>query len=320
MADKKYAVFLSFNSEDREMVEKIAVYLKDKTNLRPWFDQWDLIPGEPWVRNLESGLTDSSTCAVFVGKSGEGTWQSREVETALRQQVNKKDFRVIPVLLPDAPKQPELPLFLAGNMWIDFREKGIDDDHTLWRLECGIRGVAPGKGRPGTPPKEERIKPSAIWRPSDPLMNFEEEIAAFEKIATGEDTETRLILIHGPWGTGKTRLLEEYNRIARHYNLNVLSVLLNLQTTIEKCLNEIVCCFGIGHFPLWNQFRRFGRPESSSRDKETEWFYNLTFEFFTDLSNYSQAPHLTIFFDQYEKADRDFRKWLSYSFLPGLFS
>lgn len=320
MADKQYAVFLSFNSEDRKMVEKIAVYLKDKTDLRPWFDQWDLIPGEPWVRNLEKGLKESSACAVFVGKSGEGPWQSREVETALRQQVDQEDFRVIPVLLPDALKQPELPLFLAGNMWIDFRGKGIVDDDTLWRLECGIRGVAPGQGRPGSPPKEERRKPPAIRRPSDPLMNFEEELAVFEKIATEEDTETRLILIHGPGGTGKTRLLEEYNRIAQNNNLNVLSIPLNSQSTIEKCLYEIVCCFGIGHFPSWNEFRKSGRPEPLTRTKEVEWLENLTVEFFTDLNNYPQAPRLVIFFDQYEKADRDFTEWLIRSFLPGLFS
>ena len=84
MAEKTYAVFLSFNSQDREAVEQIALYLADKAGLRPWFDQWELIPGEPWTRNLERGLEASSTCAVFVGKSGEGPWQIREVETALR--------------------------------------------------------------------------------------------------------------------------------------------------------------------------------------------------------------------------------------------
>jgi hypothetical protein len=145
---KLYAVFLSFNSEDRETVEQIARYLADKAELRPWFDQWELIPGEPWMRNLERGLEASMTCAIFIGQSGEGPWQRREVETALRHQVKNTNFRVIPVLLSDAPKQPELPIFLSGNMWVDFRGRGLDDDNALWRLECGIRGESPGRGRP----------------------------------------------------------------------------------------------------------------------------------------------------------------------------
>lgn len=145
MPAKTYNVFLSFNSEDCEAVEWIAAYLSDQANLRPWLDQWALIPGEPWVNNLERGLEASSTCAVFVGKSGDGPWQKREVELALRQQIQTPEFRVIPVLLPDAPRQPKLPAFLSGNMWVAF-EKGLDDPEALWRLTCGIRGISPGRG------------------------------------------------------------------------------------------------------------------------------------------------------------------------------
>jgi formylglycine-generating enzyme required for sulfatase activity len=148
MSEKTYAVFLSYNSEDREAVENIAVYLHDKANLKPWFDKWELIPGEPWVDKLDRGLTASNTCAVFVGKSGEGPWQKKEVGAALDRQVKNPEFRVIPVLLPGAPQKPELPKFLAGNTWVEFR-KALDDDDAFWRLECGIQGIAPGRGRPG---------------------------------------------------------------------------------------------------------------------------------------------------------------------------
>jgi len=158
--DNKYAVFLSYNGEDRELVQKIAVYLADEAKLDPWFDQWSLIPGEPWVQNLERGLEASSCCAVFIGKSGQGPWQQPEVETALRQQIRDKAFRVIPILLPSAPQKPKLPSFVSGNTWVDFRG-GLDDDASLWRLECGIRGIPPG---PGRPQPKERSSAAAISR------------------------------------------------------------------------------------------------------------------------------------------------------------
>jgi hypothetical protein len=147
---KPYAVFLSYNDEDRKAVESLAVHLADNAKLPLWFDRWTLVPGEPWVRNMERGLADSLSCAVFVGKSGAGPWQTPEVETALRQQVRDPNFRVIPVLLPEAPQQPGLPPFLSGNTWVDFRG-GLTNDDTLWRLECGIRGTPPGRGRPQLP-------------------------------------------------------------------------------------------------------------------------------------------------------------------------
>ena len=113
------------------------MYLDDKAKIRPWFDQWSLIPGEPWVRGLERGLADSSSCGVFVGRSGEGPWQRPEVEAALRKQTQDRNFRVIPVLLPDAPTEPKVPIFLNGVTWVDFRG---DESEALDRLIWGITG------------------------------------------------------------------------------------------------------------------------------------------------------------------------------------
>lgn len=143
-----YAVFLSYNGDDRESVEKLAVHLADRAGLEPWFDRWYLVPGEHWVRNMERGLKASGACAVFVGRSGEGPWQKPEVDAALRFQVSRPGFRVIPVLLPDAPAELELPHFLLGHTWVDFRGRGLEDDAALWLLECGVRGEPPLRGRP----------------------------------------------------------------------------------------------------------------------------------------------------------------------------
>jgi formylglycine-generating enzyme required for sulfatase activity len=164
---RKYAVFLSFNSEDREAVRTIADYLKDQ-QLLPWFDEWDLIPGEDWVDGLARGLKEATTCAVFVGKKGQGPWQDKEVKTVLIRQAKNKKFRVITVFLPDAPKKPKLPAFLPAMMWVDFRGKGLDDDETLWRLECGIRGEPPGQGRTETRPEQERTTPRPSTLAIDP--------------------------------------------------------------------------------------------------------------------------------------------------------
>lgn len=162
--DKPFSVFLSYNGDDRDVVQQIAVYLADKAGLKPWFDQWLLVPGVSWAQNLAEGLESSSSCAVFIGKSGHGPWQLPEIEAALRQHMINKDFRVIPVLLPDAPAEPKLPYFMSGNTWVDFR-KGLYDKDALWRLECGIRGRPPGQGRPQTesgPAEPESSKPADL--------------------------------------------------------------------------------------------------------------------------------------------------------------
>ena len=149
MENKTYDVFLSYNSEDREEVRKIAEYLRDEIKYTVWFDEWELIPGESVSSGIEHGMKASKTCAAFVGKNGKGPWQDKEIEAALRIQIqnSEKPFRVIPVLLPDALEKPVFPMLLEGNLWVDFRENDIDSNDSLWRLECGIRGIPPGSGK-----------------------------------------------------------------------------------------------------------------------------------------------------------------------------
>ena len=48
---------------------------------------------------------------------------------------------MIPVLLPGAARQPELPLFLTQFTWVDLR-LGLTDPG-LDRLEWGITGIKP---------------------------------------------------------------------------------------------------------------------------------------------------------------------------------
>ncbi len=100
MSLKTHDVFLSYNSEDHKAVEQIAVYLADKAGLRPWLDKWELVPGAPWTRKLALGLSSAGSCAVFVGESGEGSWQQKEVDAALDLQAKDSEYRVVPILLP----------------------------------------------------------------------------------------------------------------------------------------------------------------------------------------------------------------------------
>jgi hypothetical protein len=71
-----------------------------------------------------------------VGKGGLGPWQREELDAFLREFVDR-GCPVIPVLLPDAPAKPALPVFLRSMIWVDFRVKEPDP---LQRLLWGITG------------------------------------------------------------------------------------------------------------------------------------------------------------------------------------
>lgn len=102
-------------------------------------------------------------------------------------------------------------------------------------------------------------------------MNLESELDAFEKIATGKDTQTRLILVTGEGGMGKSHLLDLYKKVADANNLDVIFFGLGPLISVESCIDQIVSRLGCKKFLLYNDFLLKNTHEPS---KET-WQRNL---------------------------------------------
>ena len=134
----QFDVFLCHNSKDKSEVKQIGEQLKQQ-GLKPWLDEWEFRPGLPWQRELERQIGHIKSAAVFVGSSGFGPWQEHELDAFLREFV-KRQCPVIPVLLPTAPQQPILPIFLNSYMWVDFRQQ---QPEPMGQLIWGITGIKP---------------------------------------------------------------------------------------------------------------------------------------------------------------------------------
>jgi hypothetical protein len=95
---------------------------------------------------MAQGLSDATTCAVCLGKSTPRGWFNQEIEKALDYQVRNESFRVIPILLPDAPADTEniMPPFLTLRTWADFRN-GHDSEYAFHVLSQGILGEPVGR-------------------------------------------------------------------------------------------------------------------------------------------------------------------------------
>ena len=132
-----YDVFVSYNSKDLKTVQQLYKELIN-CGLKVWFDREELPPGSKWQDEIEKMLQTASAVIVAVANNGLGPWQEREVRLGLSQLV-KRGVRVIPVLLPEAPKDPKLPAFLTEFTWLDMR-KGIAAEH-IDRLKWGITGM-----------------------------------------------------------------------------------------------------------------------------------------------------------------------------------
>lgn len=202
-----FSVFLSHNSREKPVVERIAAKLK-REGLEPWLDKWCLTPAGDWQDELAVGLRASATCAVFVGPNGLGSWEDLEYKLATDRMAKDRSFRVFLVLLPGLPEPfdtSQLPPFLNIRTWVDLR-KGIEDARSFQSLINAIKGIPLG---PETP--IERRDDVCPYRG---LQTFDEEHAEYFYGRDGDIQRlieklkaTRFLAVVGPSGSGKSSLV-----------------------------------------------------------------------------------------------------------------
>lgn len=226
----RFDVFLCHNGQDKREVKEIALVLKEK-GLSPWLDIWELRPGLSWQKMLEQQINQIQSAAVFIGKNGVGPWQEQELQAFLREFI-RRECQVIPVLLASAPEIPQLPTFLEGLTWVDFRNIESEPMNQLvWGI-TGKRGEAVTESRAKTnrysnspSPQLSRIEgkdglgnepnTKTDWNAAPdpdvrPFYGRQKILADMKKWIIHE--RCRLIGVFGIGGIGKTRLVVQSAR------------------------------------------------------------------------------------------------------------
>jgi hypothetical protein len=109
-----YDLFLCYDHADKHALKKLAVTLELRGVL-PWLDEW-----EKRSAPLAEDMARIKAVAVCAGQSGVSPWQDAALDALLREFV-RRGYPVIPIILPDCMLVPDLPDFLAGTPWVDFR-------------------------------------------------------------------------------------------------------------------------------------------------------------------------------------------------------
>ena len=157
--ENEYDAFLSYNSNDREQVEKIAKWLSND-GLTVWFDHIEIKPRENFLKKIIDGLSRSKGCVIFIGKDGFTGFHEKEVEAVINYSIINQKFWTIPVLLAGViqPEKFSLFHFLTPISWVEFTNTPIDsnDIEALTLLASGIRNTQPEIGDEKRPPSENK--------------------------------------------------------------------------------------------------------------------------------------------------------------------
>lgn len=136
-----FDVFLSHSSKDEQWVNALKKGL-EKYGLTVWTSTDEIRPGNLFAEDLEAALEASRAVAIVVSPDAIASgWVKEEYYRALSLTKKREDaVQLVPILLENA----ELPGFLEGRNWVDFRS-GSDFSQKLWKLVWGITGRKPAQ-------------------------------------------------------------------------------------------------------------------------------------------------------------------------------
>jgi hypothetical protein len=138
-------IFLSYSHADSEFVESLAKQLVRHKHYI-WLDKWELNVGDSLIQRIQAALHLTPGLIVVLSKASvESEWCKKELESGLIRELEEKRVVVFPVVKEDC----ELPLFLRGKVYADFR-KGFDEGFRA--LNEGIAKIStPAQGRAEQP-------------------------------------------------------------------------------------------------------------------------------------------------------------------------
>jgi hypothetical protein len=135
-------VFLSHHNADKDRVEPIGTFLKDR-GLTVWLDSWCMTAGDSLIEKIGDGIEVSDRLVVCLTPSSvESNWVRKEVATGLVMELAEEKGLggkfVIPALLVPC----KVPIMLRDKLFANFTNKAFSA--ACEELLAGITDTAQG--------------------------------------------------------------------------------------------------------------------------------------------------------------------------------
>jgi hypothetical protein len=130
VSPKKFDVFLSYKSEDSDLVERLKNRLLER-GVRVWLDKDQIRPGDLFAEALANGIENSRSVGLVVTPNSiSSNWVKNEYYRALGL-ATQGQLQLMPLLFQDST----LPGFLNDRHYIDFRDESHYErrvDQIVW--------------------------------------------------------------------------------------------------------------------------------------------------------------------------------------------
>lgn len=156
---RDFDIFLSHAHKDEQFVSGLYRWLTEKAGFSVWYDSRELSAGAKLATDLQRGIERCrSIFIILTEESVSRGWVKNEYNSAMDEQANNTDFRVVALRLVGADTKE----LMKGITWIEFPEERIDTD-TAYAI---TRAYYPGEKLPN-PATARDIYISRSWHVDD---------------------------------------------------------------------------------------------------------------------------------------------------------
>jgi len=120
------SIFLCHNSKDHSFINWLQKEL-GKKGIFSWVDEGEIKVGDSLIWKIEEGIKNTIYFGAILSKNSvKSNWVKKELEMAITKEIGEGKIFILPIVIDDC----EIPLFLKGKKFADFREsddKGLMD-------------------------------------------------------------------------------------------------------------------------------------------------------------------------------------------------
>lgn len=134
-------VFLCHSSDDKPVVRGLYNRLKEKSEIKPWLDEEDLLPGQDWDFEISNAVRSSDVVVVCLSRRSvtKAGYVQKEIKKVLdvADQQPEGAIYVIPLKLEEC----DVPAQIRRWHWVNFFEpKGFEKLMEALRRRAGVVG------------------------------------------------------------------------------------------------------------------------------------------------------------------------------------
>lgn len=104
-------IFISYSSNDREKVKRLAEALRQERDVQVWIDTERILPGDDIVEEMKKGIREADKFLICLSPSFNSrpptSWVKKELKMAILEENERGQGIIIPVRIKKGGKMPE---------------------------------------------------------------------------------------------------------------------------------------------------------------------------------------------------------------------